>query len=58
MKIKIIINVDCKPNFTRIPKDTVVEVVQEMPGDYIMVSYNGGCYPVPPGSYVKLEEEN
>ena len=50
-KLKILINIDCKPNFTRIPKDTIVEVFQEMPNGYIMVSYQGGCYPIPPGCY-------
>ena len=54
-KLKILINIDCKPNFTRIPKDTVVDVVQEMPNGYVMVSYQGGCYPVPPGCYEVLE---
>ena len=55
MKIKILLNIDCKPNFTRIPKDTIVEVVHKMNNGYVMVSYQGGCYPVPPGSYEVVE---
>ena len=51
MKVKLLINVDCKPNFKRIFKDTVVDVFKEMPNGYIMVYYQGGCYPIPPGCY-------
>lgn len=57
MKIKLLINVDCKPDFTRIKKGTVLESIYEMQGGYVMVSYKGSCYPVPPGTYVKLDEE-
>ena len=51
MKVKLLINVDCKPNFKRIFKGTVVDVFKEMQNGYIMVYYQGGCYPIPPGCY-------
>lgn len=58
MKAITLINVDCKPNFTRIPKDTIVEIMQEMPNNYTMVVYNGGYYPVPNSSIKKLDDKN
>ena len=56
MKVKLLINVDCKPNFKRIFKGTVVDVFKEMPHGYIMVSYNKGYFPIPPGSYEKIKD--
>ena len=54
-RLKILINIDCRPDFTRIPKETIVEVLQEMPNGYIMVSFKGKCYPIPPGCFEVIE---
>ena len=57
-KAKLKLNVDCKPSFVRIPKNTEVEVVEEeMPNWYVMVEYKGMCLPVPKSSLI-FQKEN
>ena len=44
---ELILNIDSKPSYTRIPKGTIVEVVKEMPNNYYMVKWNKMFFPVP-----------
>lgn len=47
MKARTIKNYDSKPDYTRIPKDTIVEIVKSMPSDYVMIKWNKRYFPVP-----------
>lgn len=54
-KAKMIMNVDSKPSYKRIPKDAIVKVVSDIPShNYVMVEYQGGYYPVPRTSCVEV----
>lgn len=57
MKAIVLLNIDAKPSFTRIPKGSVVEIVYEMPGNYVMINYEDGFYPVPLSNIKKIEEK-
>ena len=46
-KARLTMNYDSKPDYTRIPKDTIVEIVEKMPSDYVMIKWNKRFFPVP-----------
>ncbi len=52
---KMMINVDCKPSFIRIPKGSTVDILKEMPNNYYMVGWKGMCLPVPKKSLEIIE---
>lgn len=54
MKGKILLNVDSRPSFTRLTKGTIVEVIKDMPNNYVLVEWNKMYLPIPK-SAVKVE---
>ena len=53
-KFIMVMNIDSKPSFKRIPKGAIIEVVSYMINNYAMIKYEDGYYPVPQNSFKEV----